>query len=167
MGRVIGWEEAARIRESLRKEGRSVVFTNGLFDLLHVGHLRYLRQAKAKGDVLIVGLNSDASARAFKGPGHPIVSQEERAELLAALEPVDYVVIFDEPTAERLVDLLRPDIFVKGGDYVLHLTGRVGERMPPEAKIVLDYGGRVEILSYWEGHSTSDLIRRILKIHGK
>ena len=167
MGRAISWEEAARIRESFRVEKKTVVFTNGLFDLLHVGHLRYLRQARAMGDVLIVGLNSDASARAFKGLGHPIVPLDERIELLAALEPVDYVVTFDEPTAERLVGLLRPDVFVKGGDYVARATSRPDEKVPAEASVVLGYGGEVRILPYWEGHSTNDIVRRILKTHGK
>ena len=167
MGRMVSWEEAARIRESLRDKRKVVVFTNGLFDLLHVGHVRYLRQARAMGDVLIVGLNDDASARAFKGPGHPIVPLDERVELLSALDPVDYVVVFDEPTAERLVDLLRPDLFVKGGDYTARPTGRPGERIPAEAGVVLSYGGKVKILSYWEGHSTSGLVRRILETHGE
>ena len=167
MGVVLCWEEAARICQSHRGESKAVVFTNGLFDLLHVGHLRYLRQARALGDVLIVGLNSDSSAREFKGPTHPIVPLNERAELLAALEPVDYVVVFDEPTAERLVDLLRPDILVKGGDYVARPTGRSCEKVPAEARVVCAYGGEVKILPYSKGQSTSELVRKILKTHGK
>ena len=167
MGRVLCWEEAARIRHLLQGESKTVVFTNGLFDLLHVGHLRYLRQARALGDVLIVGLNSDSSAREFKGPTHPIVPLNERAELLSALEPVDYVVVFDEPTAERLVDLLRPDIFVKGGDYAARRTDRSYEKVPAEARIVYGYGGKVKILPYLKGQSTSELVRKILKTYGK
>ena len=167
MGRTLSWQEVEQIRDASREEKKTIVFTNGLFDLLHAGHLRYLRRARALGDVLIVGLNSDASARTFKGPGHPIVPLEERAELLAALEPVDYVVTFDEPTAERLVDLLRPDVYVKGGDYVARPAGRPGEKVPAEASIVEGYGGEVRILPYLGGHSTSELIGRILKIHGE
>ena len=133
---------------------RRVVLTNGHFDLLHVGHLRYLREAKALADILVVGLNSDASTRRLKGPGRPILPQEERAELLAALRCVDYVTIFEEDTAEELVQRLRPDVYVKGGDYAQ------GKALP-EAKAVRAYGGEVRILALVPGRSTSALIERI------
>jgi len=141
------------------------VFTNGLFDILHVGHVRYLRAARALGDCLIVGLNSDASARALKGGRHPIVPQAERAELLAALACVDYVIIFDEVTAERVVEALKPDIYVKGGDYRAGERGRgtLDRKIPPEAKVVEAYGGRVEFIPLVEGKSTTNIVAEILR----
>ena len=169
MGQVISWAEGRKISENLRAHGQTIVFTNGLFDILHVGHLHLLQGARALGDMLIVGLNSDASARAFKDEGHPVVPQGERAWLLSAIGPVDYVIIFDEPTAERLVDHLRPDVYVKGGDYHTPGPGTAsqGRKVAPEARVVLAYGGQVEILLYLEGHSTSDLIHRILETYGR
>jgi len=116
--KVLSLEELLPIRERLKAEGKTLVLTNGHFDLLHVGHVRCLQQAKRLGDVLVVGLNSDASTRALKGSGRPLVPQEERAEVLAALECVDYVVIFEERTAERLVAALKPEVYVKGGDWI-------------------------------------------------
>ena len=106
-----------RVVVQMRARGKLMVFTNGCFELLHVGHIRYLQAARALGDALVVGLNSDESVRAIKGPPRPLVPQAERAELLAALGCVDYVVIFDEPTAEALVGALKPEVYVKGGDY--------------------------------------------------
>ena len=137
-----------------------VVFTNGAFDLLHVGHLRYLQLAKTLGHILIVGLNSDISVKTHKDPRRPIVSGAERAELLAALECVDYIVPFDEPTAARLVATLRPDVYVKGGDYVA-----ASGKPLPEAAIVAEYGGDVRILPLVPGRSTSALIERILDVY--
>lgn len=168
MGEIISWDDGRRIRENLWAHSQVMVFTNGLFDILHVGHLRMLRRARALGDVLVVGVNSDASALAFKGPGHPLVPQAERAELLAALAPVDFVIVFDEVSAERLVDLLCPDVYVKGGDYSLPQQGGTGGelKIPPEAQIVLRRGGEVKILPYEEGHSSSDLIGKVLTIYG-
>jgi rfaE bifunctional protein nucleotidyltransferase chain/domain len=139
----------------LRAEGKSIVLTNGHFDLLHVGHLRYLQAASELGDVLIVALNDDAMTTARKGPGRPVLPQNERAELLAGLECVDYVTIFSEPTAERVVELVRPDVYVKGGDY-----GPGGADLP-EARIVEAYGGRVVILPLVEGRSTTEIIAAI------
>ena len=142
-------------RQAQAAVGHTVALTNGHFDLLHVGHVRYLQAARDLGDALVIGLNSDASARARK-PGRPIVPQAERAELLAALACVDVVVIFDDITAEALVDVLRPDIYVKGGDW--HRSG--GPR-PPEVAVVARYGGRVVYLPYIPNRSTSAIIERI------
>jgi len=159
MGKIVSKEEAAIICERLRAKGKAIVFTNGHFDLLHVGNLDCLERAKALGDVLVVGLNSDASTRLLKGDKHPIMPQEERARLVAALECVDYVVIFEERTAENLLKALKPDIYAKGGDY--------GEgKELPEAKVVAEYGGRVEILPYLPNCSTSRLIETILERYG-
>ena len=153
--------ELLALREQWRVAGHTVVCTNGVFDLLHYGHLRYLLEARALGDLLVVGLNSDASTRRYKGPARPLVPEHERAALLLALEPVDYVTIFDEPTAERLVDELRPEIYCKGGDYA-----GAGAKALPEAAVVERYGGRVELIHYLPGHSTSDLINLILSRYG-
>lgn len=152
-------DEAITERQAAREDGHTVVFTNGHFDLLHVGHVDYLQQARALGDVLIVGLNSNASTRALKGPGRPIVPQEERARMLAALACVDYVVTFGAPTANALVEALRPDVYVKGGDW-----GQ--DREPPEAETVRRYGGQVHFIPYLAGHSTSDLIETIIARYG-
>jgi len=150
MGKLIALADAVHI------QGRRV-FTNGVFDILHVGHVRYLQAARALGDCLIVGLNGDASARALKGQQHPLVPQAERAEVLAALGCVDYVIIFDEPTAERLVEALRPEVYVKGGDYA------ADRKALPEAKVVERYGGRVVLLPYESGKSTTAIINDILQ----
>lgn len=155
MGRVLPLQELLPLRQRWREQGRSLVFTNGCFDLLHLGHVRYLQDAKALGDLLIVGLNSDASARRIKGEGRPILPQEERSQILAALACVDGVVIFGEETAELLVSLLQPEVYVKGGDY--------GAENLPEARIVAQYGGRTVILPFLKGHSTTAIIERILK----
>jgi len=160
LGRVVSPEEAQRIREELRSAGKTVVLTNGHFDLLHVGHVRCLQQAKELGDVLFVGVNSDASTRLLKGGKRPIIPEDERARLVAALECVDYVVIFEERTARRLVELLKPDIYAKGGDY-----GPAGKELP-EAEAVAAYGGEVRILPYLPGRSTTDIIRTILERYG-
>ncbi len=155
MGQVLSLDVALAWRQAERAAGRLVVLTNGHFDLLHVGHVRYLQAARALGDALIVGLNSDASTAARK-PGRPIVPQEERAELLAALGCVEAVVIFDAPTAEALVEALRPDIYAKGGDW-----NRPGGPRPPEAPIVERHGGRVVFLPYLPDRSTTLIIQRI------
>jgi rfaE bifunctional protein nucleotidyltransferase chain/domain len=156
MGMVLTWDEALVERALRRRYGETVVFTNGVFDLLHVGHLDYIEQAQALGDYLIVGVNGDNSAYRLKGFGRPIVPAEERARLLAALEPVDSAVIFKQDTAEQLVEALRPDIYAKGGDWSSH-------NPPPESAAVEAYGGRVQYLRYTPDHSTSILIQRILK----
>jgi rfaE bifunctional protein nucleotidyltransferase chain/domain len=154
LGEILSLQEAVAIREKLRAEGKFVVLTNGHFDVLHVGHVDCLQRAKALGDVLIVGLNSDASTRLLKGEKRPIVLQEERAQLLAALECVDYVIIFEERTAERLIATLRPEVYAKGGDWAIEDL--------PEAKAVAEYGGRVEILPQVPSRSTTDIIKTIL-----
>ena len=137
-----------------RDDGARVAFTNGSFDLLHVGHLRSLEQARSLGDVLVVGLNSDQSVRAYKAPDRPVLPQAERAELLAGLACVDYVVVFDDATAENLVLAVRPDVYVKGADYAT--------KPIPEARIVATYGGRVELVPIEAGRSTSGLIADIV-----
>ena len=142
-------KEVARLQAA----GRRVVFTNGCFDILHAGHVRYLNAARAAGDVLVLGLNSDASVRRLKGESRPINGEEDRAEVLAGLAAVDYVFIFDEPTAEPLVELLKPDVYVKGGDYTV-------ERLP-EARIVASYGGETVLIPEVPGRSSTNMIKKI------
>lgn len=143
------------ILTELGHAGKQVVFTNGCFDLLHSGHVRYLRQARAEGDLLVVGLNSDRSVRELKGPDRPLVSQEERAELLAALEMVDYVVIFDQPTPRELIKALQPRVLVKGGDWEREEIAGADE--------VEAAGGRVVIVPLISGRSTSLLLEKIIE----
>lgn len=138
-----------------RGRGKTIVFTNGCFDLLHVGHVKYLQKARQLGDLLVLGLNSDASIRRLKGPKRPLIGQEERAHILAALDCIDFVVIFDEDTPLELIDALRPHILVKGGDYTPE--GVVGK------KIVESYGGRVELIQFVDGRSTTNIIDKILQ----
>ena len=162
MGLVLSWDEAKGKREGWEKAGVTVVFTNGHFDLLHLGHVDYLERARELGDVLVVGLNGDASTRRLKGPERPIVPAAERAAILAALDCVDCVVIFDSTTAEELVQLLRPNVYVKGGDW-----SPDSGRQPPEAKVVRSYGGRVEFIPYLPHHSTTQIINTILERYGR
>ena len=155
-------------RQQWRAEGRTVVFTNGIFDLLHLGHVQYLEQARALGDLLVIGLNSDASTRQLKGPRRPLIPEAERAALLLSLRAVEAVTIFATPTAEQLVAALQPDIYVKGGDYSLQPNAAAGPtaaagKALPEAHIVHGYGGRVELIQYLSGHSTTELIERIVQ----
>jgi len=152
---VIPFDRLTALGEALRNEERRIVFTNGHFDLLHVGHLRYLQAARALGDVLVVGVNDDAVTTARKGPSRPILPEDERAELVAGLACVDYVAIFHEPTAERAVALLRPDVYVKGGDY-----GPGGADLP-EARVVAEYGGETVIIPLEQGRSTSAIVAAI------
>lgn len=154
--RILDWETLLDLREQWRADRKIVVWTNGCFDLLHVGHLRSLEAARELGDLLVVGVNSDDSARRFKGPGRPIMPAAERVEMLAALRCVDYVVIFDEISPEVALSRLKPDIHCKGADY----APPHGKPMP-EAKLVLSYGGRVEFLPLYSETSTSELIKRI------
>jgi len=145
-----------------RAEGQRIVFTNGVFDLLHAGHVGYLERARTLGERLVVGVNSDESTRAIKGPLRPILPEADRALLLAALRPIDLVTIFREPTAEALVAALRPEIYVKGGDYGANDAQPDLDRLP-EARLVIAYGGQVVLLPFTEGRSTSALIARILE----
>ena len=138
---------------ALRAHGQRIVFTNGCFDILHVGHVRYLGAARALGDCLVVGLNSDTSVRRLKGPERPVNEEADRAEVLDALRAVDYVTIFDEPTAAELIEIIRPDVYVKGGDYTIATL--------PEAKIVRDYGGRVEFIDLVPERSTTRVIEKL------
>jgi rfaE bifunctional protein nucleotidyltransferase chain/domain len=164
-------EELHIMREKWQRDGLQLVFTNGVFDLLHSGHVVYLEQARALGDVLVVGLNSDASTQAIKGPSRPLVPVAERALVLTALRCVDYVTIFEQTTAEQLVATLKPDVYVKGGDYAVPVvTSDAGEpavdyERLPEARIVRDYGGEVVLLPYQSGRSTTALIEKIVRVY--
>jgi D-beta-D-heptose 7-phosphate kinase/D-beta-D-heptose 1-phosphate adenosyltransferase len=136
-----------------KRRGATVVFTNGCFDLLHRGHLHVLRAAKACGDILIVAVNSDRSVNTIKGANRPVLPESDRAELIAALEMVDYVVLFDEPDPYRLIETLRPDVLAKGGDW--------SENQIVGADIVRQSGGRVAVIPYLKGFSTTEIIERI------
>lgn len=146
---------ATELVEEAKKNGKKVVFTNGCFDILHAGHVTYLTEAKRQGDILIVGVNSDASVKRLKGETRPINSEYDRAFVLDALKSVDYTVIFEEDTPEELIACLKPSIQVKGGDYK--------KEDLPETKIVESYGGEVIILNFVEGKSTTNIIEKINK----
>ena len=148
-------DEAVKLADRLRAERKRIVLANGCFDLLHVGHVRYLRAARKLGDVLFVGINSDAAVARLKGRGRPLMPAAERAEILLALREVDHVVVFEEDTADRLVESLRPHVHAKGTDY------RAGS--VPEAATVQKIGGRVEIVGDPKDHSSRDLIARIVE----
>ena len=149
----ISEQELAAAVQSDKAAGRTVGFANGVFDLLHAGHVRYLEGAKALVDRLIVAVNSDVSVRALKGEGRPILPEAARAELVSALRAVDYVVIFSEPTVGRLLELLKPDVHCKGTDYTVESV--------PERAIVRAYGGRTAIVGDPKDHSTRDLVARL------
>jgi rfaE bifunctional protein nucleotidyltransferase chain/domain len=155
--KILSQDRAAQVRARLRAEGRRLVFTNGCFDLLHVGHVRYLRQARSLGDALIVAINSDRAVRELKGAGRPVMPVDERAEVLAALEAVSYVTVFDELSPRRLIAKLLPDVLVKGGDYALP---EIHGREEVEAA-----GGRVVALPFVEGASTTDIVKRIKDVN--
>jgi rfaE bifunctional protein nucleotidyltransferase chain/domain len=186
VGEVISEENLARVVRERQQHGEQAVFTNGCFDLLHLGHVRYLQRARELGDFLIVGVNSDESTSRLKGPERPLVPEKERAEVLAALANVDYVTIFADNTAGRLLGRLRPSLYVKGGDYAAPgysqdflltsesltrlLAGDSSEYLQlahlgaslPELPTVAEYGGRLALLAYLPEHSTSVLIDRII-----
>ncbi|TMD34770.1 MAG: ADP-heptose synthase [Chloroflexi bacterium] len=162
--KILDREELARVVEYRQQSGERGVFTNGCFDLLHLGHVRYLQQARAQGDFLILGLNNDAGVRVLKGAGRPLVPEKERAEILAALSCVDYITIFAEPTAGSLVRLLQPAIYVKGGDYANVTSDQPDTGRLPEAKVVQEYGGSVRLIPYLPHHSTTELIAAIKKL---
>jgi rfaE bifunctional protein nucleotidyltransferase chain/domain len=152
-------KELLRIMKDLKAKRKRIVFTNGCFDLLHIGHVRYLEEAKTLGDVLVVGLNSDSSVRKLKGPKRPILPEEERAEILSGLGCVDYVILFDEIDPLKLITSLHPDVLVKGGDWAKEqIVGR---------EVVERSGGEVVIIPFVKRASTSNLIETILKRHEK
>jgi len=153
MGQHITLDQAIQQREQLRRDGKTLVFTNGHFDLLHVGHLDYLEKARALGDALFVGLNGDDASERLKGTGRPLVPAIERVRLLAALVPVTAVIIFEADTADALLNALKPDIYAKGGDYAFKVL--------PERPTVEAYGGRVELIEYLPNYSTTNLIEKI------
>ncbi|MGC8739845.1 MAG: D-glycero-beta-D-manno-heptose 1-phosphate adenylyltransferase [Candidatus Sumerlaeaceae bacterium] len=153
---ITPWETLATILADLRRQDKKVVFTNGVFDLIHPGHVRYLREAKSLGDVLVVALNTDDSVVRIKGPTRPILSLAERARILAALEMVDYLTAFAEDTPMEILQVLRPDVLVKGGDYTPdQVVGR---------DLVESYGGVCRTLAFAPGYSTTSVIERILEM---
>jgi len=154
-GKVVAREELARRLADERAAGRTIAFANGCFDLLHVGHIRYLESASREADILVVAVNDDESVRRLKGEGRPILPAADRAELVAALRCVDYVVIFPEPTVGPLLTSLRPDVHCKGTDYTVDSV--------PERDIVLAYGGRTAIVGDPKDHSTRELLSRIAR----
>jgi D-glycero-beta-D-manno-heptose 1-phosphate adenylyltransferase len=159
MTKVLTIEALCLVVEKLRREGKTVVFANGCFDLLHVGHIRYLAGARDLGDTLIVGLNSDDSVRQLKGPGRPLTPEEERAEILSAISFVDYIVIFHESNVERLLLQIQPNVHCKGTDYTVDSV--------PERDVVLSYGGTIAIVGDPKDHSTRDLIQKVVHGHSE
>jgi len=159
MKNILSWEELKEAVERLREKGGKVVFTNGCFDILHAGHVRYLKQARAAGDILVLGLNSDSSVRKIKGEKRPIVPQKERAEVVASLRSVDYVTIFEETTPLNLIEFLKPDVLVKGADWrEKDIAGR---------NSVLSWGGRIELIPVVEGASTTKILEKICLTYGR
>jgi len=150
---VVSRQELIKIVAEARAAGLRIVLANGCFDVLHVGHVRYLAGARSEGNLLIVGVNSDEQVRARKGEGRPILAASQRAEIVAALESVNYVTIFDEPTVEELLLALRPDVHAKGTDYTVDTV--------PEREVVKSYGGRVAIVGDPKDHSTSEILSQM------
>jgi D-beta-D-heptose 7-phosphate kinase / D-beta-D-heptose 1-phosphate adenosyltransferase len=155
--KILSREQLPAVMEDHRRNGKRIVFTNGCFDLLHVGHARYLETARGLGDLLVVGVNSDTSVRGLKGEKRPLVPQDERAELLAHLGCVDYVTVFDEERPDAVIALVQPAIHVKGGDYAPETL--------PEAETVRRYGGRIEIVPLVLGRSTTNVIERVREVY--
>ena len=159
MKEIKTWKEIIEIRKRLRDDRKKVVFTNGVFDILHSGHVDYLTKSKALGDILIVGMNSDKSVKNIKGNKRPIVNQENRAIILASLKPVDFVVMFDEDTPAKLVDAIIPDVLVKGADWALDkIEGR---------ETVIKNGGEVKNIKFVNEQSTSKIIQKILSLYNE
>lgn len=158
LSKILSREAMKAERERLEREGQRLVFTNGAFDILHAGHVTYLNFARAQGDALVVGLNSDASVKRYKGDKRPVNSQQDRALVLAALECVDYVVIFDEDEPKALIADILPDVLVKGADWAHYVSGR---------DIVEANGGKVVLADMVEGRSTTNTISRIVEAYGK
>ena len=150
---LIERKNAVEFCNELRRQGKKIIFTNGCFDILHVGHVRYLTAAKKFGDILIVGLNTDESVKKLKGESRPINNQQDRAEILLGLKAIDHVIFFGEKTAENLISEVRPHIYVKGGDYTLETL--------PESKIVQSYGGEVKFINLVEGRSTTNILKKL------
>jgi rfaE bifunctional protein nucleotidyltransferase chain/domain len=150
---ILSLEAAIALRQQLDNDGKKLVFTNGVFDLLHVGHLDYLEKARLRGDMLLVAINDDESTRRYKGAGRPLVAAVDRARLLLALPPVDAVMTFPDATADRLLSAIQPHVYVKGGDYTLATL--------PEYSTVQAYSGEVALIDYLPGYSTSSLIAKI------
>ena len=159
MRRILDREELRERCEVLRREGRRIVFTNGCFDILHVGHASYLERARELGDALVVGVNDDASIRRLKGEQRPIVAEDDRAGLLAALRSVDFVSLFGEDTPLELIRVVQPDVLVKGGDY--DPTASDGPRYIVGSDVVRERGGEVHVIDFVQGRSTSGIIERI------
>lgn len=156
--KIIALENMAEHAKQLRQAGKKLVATNGCFDLLHVGHVRYLQAARAKGDALIVGLNADASVRALKGAGRPLNNENDRAEVIAALEFVDVVMIFPELRATRFIETVRPNVYVKGGDYN-------SDTLDVEERAALEkIGAKIDIVPFEKGYSTSGLLEQLRRI---
>lgn len=158
MNKILDRESLRAKLDGLRAQGKKIAFTNGCFDILHVGHVRYLREAKKTADILVLALNSDSSVRSIKGEKRPLVTESERAEVLAALEFIDFVTIFPELTPLELINFLRPDVLIKGGDW-------------PENKVVgreevRQWGGRVAIIPEVEGKSTTNVVEKIIRTYG-
>jgi len=153
VGRILNERQLEAAIRAERADERTIAFANGCFDVLHVGHVRYLADAKAEADRLIVAVNDDASVSGLKGPGRPILNADDRAELVAALEHVDYVVLFQDPDVSRLLKLLKPDVHCKGTDYTVETV--------PERDTVRAYGGRIAIVGDAKNHSTRDLLTRV------
>jgi D-glycero-beta-D-manno-heptose 1-phosphate adenylyltransferase len=156
--KIVRLEELEQRANKLRTAGKKIVATNGCFDLLHVGHVRYLNAARALGDALIVGINGDESVRELKGAGRPVNSENDRAEIVAALECVDLVTIFPEMRATRFLELAAPDIYVKGGDYKQDTLNA------DEREVLQKIGAKIDIVPFESGYSTSDLLARLSKI---
>ena len=153
MGKVVSKEEIIEIVKNLKKENKKTVFTNGCFDILHLGHVRYLKASKKCGDVLIVGVNSDTSVKSLKGPTRPINNENDRAEIISELGFVDYVVLFSENSPAKLLEEIKPDIYTKGADYTLETL--------PEAPVVIKNNIKVEFIKLVEGKSTTNTIKAI------
>jgi rfaE bifunctional protein nucleotidyltransferase chain/domain len=153
MGRIVTDNELVALVDTDRRLGRTVAFANGCFDVLHVGHIRYLEGARREADRLIVAINDDGSVARLKGPGRPILPASARAELVAALRATDYVILFSEPTVERLLTLVKPDVHCKGTDYTVDTV--------PEREVVRRYGGRIAIVGDPKDHSTRELLERV------
>ena len=153
MGQIIRRDDIVELVKNLHAQGKTIVTTNGCFDILHVGHVRYLQKTKSFADVLIVLLNSDKSVKSIKGPTRPINCEDDRAEILCALSGVDYVVLFDEDSPRNLLDEIKPDVYTKGADYTMETL--------PEADIMRKNGTRVEFISFVEGKSTTNVIKKM------